>query len=334
MSLDTIEDELGLSERTLYREHRKGLEAVATLLWDRIEERVQGPDSDAAGASATVASSERLQAAQTELDHLRPTVHLEPLDVRAVVQGVLELLAPLMEQSGLHISMSLPDAWPALVADRVMLRQVLLNLFSYALQTAHGNLDVAVSQQRGGPVIEVRQSPRANGNGQVLSPGAEPDGVGLAVTQALIEAQGGRLEIDEGGLWHARIVLPGATRATILMIEDNVDIVTLFRRYLAGHKVTLVVAKSQEQALRLAGELQPQAITLDVMMPDEDGWEILQTLKRAPATRDIPVIICSVLQEPALALSLGASDYITKPVERAELLRILQRHLGPLLPTG
>ncbi|MEW5721153.1 MAG: response regulator, partial [Chloroflexota bacterium] len=155
--------------------------------------------------------------------------------------------------------------------------------------------------------------------------------IGLTVARSLIEASGGQLEIAPAGMkGHARIVLPLARQATVLAIDDNADIVALFQRYLSGHAVSVVGAKNADEALRRAAELQPQAITLDVMIPDQDGWEILQKLKAAPETKHIPVIICSVLHEPQLAQAMGASGYVTKPVSQEKLLETLHRWLMPL----
>ncbi len=155
------------------------------------------------------------------------------------------------------------------------------------------------------------------------------------MAQALVEAQGGYLEVyDSEGKWRARVSLPTSGRATILVIDDNADIVALFQRYLGGHEVSVVGATDGEEALRLAVELQPQAITLDVMMPNQDGWEILHRLKSSPDTQHIPVIVCSVLDEPQLALAMDASDTITKPVSQVGLLAVLQRWMGPLQPVS
>ena len=155
--------------------------------------------------------------------------------------------------------------------------------------------------------------------------------IGLTVARSLIVAAGGRLEIEPSvGKWRARIFLPLARQATVLAIDDNADIVALFQRYLAGHAVSVVGAKNAEDALRLAVELQPQVIMLDIMIPNQDGWEILQKLKTAPETKHIPVIICSVLHEPQMAQAMGASGYVTKPVGQEKLLETLRRWLMPL----
>jgi CheY-like chemotaxis protein len=114
----------------------------------------------------------------------------------------------------------------------------------------------------------------------------------------------------------------------LLAIEDNEGIVRVFQGYLATYGYVVMGATSGDEALRLAREVSPIAITLDIMMPTQDGWEILQVLKSDPATRSIPVIICSVLEDPQLARSLGAVAYLQKPISQADLLDVLSRLPG------
>ncbi len=364
LTMEDVGAELGLSERSLYRAHKEGLQAVACLLWDRTQNAGKG------WLPASAASVDRLEAVQAELNHLQPTVHLQSVELQPTLETILAMLAPITAQTGASITVLWPDAWPTVLADRVVLRQALVTLLSHALCTVRGDLRIAIAPERGGVLIEVRGVPASPGDhfplpsapessmarrrgfptwplhygGQVGNPRRpcatvddarrrhqQPDRTAPAVARALIEAQGGRLEMLGGAEgWEARILLPGAGGATILVVDDNAGAVALFRRYLSGYKVTVVAADGGEQALRLATELQPQLIALDVMMPNQDGWEILQGLKNTPEVKHIPVVVCSVLNEPALALSMGASGYITKPVERLVLLEMLQRHLGPL----
>jgi CheY-like chemotaxis protein len=351
LSMEEIGGKLALSRRQVYREYGKGVKAVASLLWDRVQE-ARGRRQDARGRMQDTedkvqeegtgvelaflvdrdSAGNRLEAVQAEVDRLRQAGHArESLRLRDVLEGVCNLLAPLAQQTGVQIKMASSGTWPSIVADRVMLRQAFLNLLSHALHTVRRDLAITVSYGRGGVRIDITESPATAETLPVPPSALKPDGVGLAVAQALIEAQGGHFEIQEHEeRWQARIALPTSGRATILVVDDNADLVMLFQRYLGGHEVSVVGATDGEQTLRLAAELQPQAITLDVMMPNQDGWEILQRLKGSPDTSHIPVIVCSVLNEPQVARSLGASDTITKPVRQVELLEVLRRWLGPL----
>lgn len=112
---------------------------------------------------------------------------------------------------------------------------------------------------------------------------------------------------------------------TILVVEDNPQAAKLLSLYLnrAGYQV--LVARNGNQALMLAAQCNPLAITLDLLLPDMDGWQVLNELKTMPLTRNIPVVIVSVLDRQKLGFRLGASDYLVKPVDRAELLHALKR---------
>jgi CheY-like chemotaxis protein len=324
LSMQEIADKLALSRRQAYREHRIGLNAVASLLWNRMQER--SPDQDTAG--------DRLEAAQVEVARLQQAVYPEFLDLQDILKKVTDLLTPLTQQTGVKIKMSSPHRWPAIVADRVILRQTLLNLLSYALDVSRGDLIITASRDREKLLIDVCESSNTTRT-QSPPPTEEPDKVSLAVAQALVEVQGGDLEIcDRDGLWCARIVLPTSGEKMVLVIDDNTNIVALFERYLGGHQVRVIGVTDGQEGLHLAAELQPHAITLDIMIPNQDGWEILQRLKSSPDTQHIPVVVCSVLNEPRLAMSMGADDYVTKPVKQVELLEVLVRWMGPLQPAA
>ncbi|MEM1240829.1 MAG: response regulator [Cyanobacteria bacterium P01_H01_bin.26] len=125
-----------------------------------------------------------------------------------------------------------------------------------------------------------------------------------------------------------------ASKQTILVIDDDGDAREILRRSLDEAGYNVVCAVSGEQGLALAGELLPDAITLDVMMPQMDGWSVLRQLKEMPAVSDIPVILLSIVDDRPTGHSLGAADYLTKPIDRKRLLDVLETHLsGQSSPT-
>jgi CheY-like chemotaxis protein len=329
LPMDRVAEKRGLGERQAYRGLEKGVQAIAGLLRDRLRE--QGRDANLLFC-APEATGDQAQSAQAEVTRLRQTAQPEPVDLGDVLHGVLGLLTPLGERTGVHMRISDPGPWPPIIAHRVMLRQALLSLLRSALDAiGQGSLVVGVSPGQGMTCISITAAGRP---GATPTPPADRPEVAPAVARALIEAQRGQLEAGwRKGEWWAELCLPSADRATILVVDDNADMVALMQRYLAGHAVNVVGATGAEQALRLAEELGPRLITLDVMMPDQDGWEVLHQLKDAPHTRDIPVVICSVLNEQRLAETMGASDYLTKPISQADLMKVLARWLGPLRPT-
>ena len=137
-----------------------------------------------------------------------------------------------------------------------------------------------------------------------------------------------------GGEWEASIELEerrlisfsfGVDRRTLLLvIDDNEGLVELFRRYLTGEDYRVIGAPDGVEGQRMAEEHSPDLIVLDVMMPQRDGWEVMQLLRNRQSTRGIPVILCSVVEDPELAFSLGAAEFLSKPVKREELLNALE----------
>jgi CheY-like chemotaxis protein len=102
----------------------------------------------------------------------------------------------------------------------------------------------------------------------------------------------------------------------------------LLQRFLSKEGVRVVSAAGGEEGLRLARELRPAAITLDVMMPGMDGWAVLTALKADADLADIPVIMLTIVDDKNMGYALGVADYLTKPVDRDRLVAILQKYRG------
>lgn len=330
LSMSEIEARLSLSRRQAYREYSKGVEAVAGQLWDQLQSQLPADT-----ASAPTTATQRLVMAQAEVDRLRKEVRIEPLALSDVLEDVLRLLAPRLARMATEVTLAQPSSASPVLGDRTMLRQALVNLLSHALDAEAGAGEILIRVQPciAGVQIEISTN-TGPADARLTHRGVKREGVGLAVAQNLVEAQGGQMSLaSPAAPWRALLTLPSAA-ATVLVVDDNENLVALFQRYLGGHRVNVVGATSGADALQLATRQPPQAIILDVMMPHQDGWDILQALQNDPATRSVPVIVCSVLNEPDLALDLGASDYLTKPVSQTALLTVLQRWLGRLLPAA
>jgi len=327
LAMEEIEQKLALSRRQTYREYSKGIEAVASQLWDRI-----GADNAKRGSSdlfLTVTTSSDL-----ELEKLRDDVHLETIRLSELFEGVCNLLKKRLLEKTVSIELNIPPNLQA-QADRTFLRQSLILLLSYALDLLcdGGVIKIEGADGAAEVVLSLVATPT------VHSPLLERWTEEASVVQTLLNAQQGSL-LTEGDAqtWYASIHLQPAPLAkdapAILVVDDNEDLLTLFRRYLAGHRINVVSTSGSRDAFELACKLQPALIVLDMMMPYADGWDVLQALRGEESTNKIPVIICSVLKEQSLALSLGANDYLCKPVSQPQLLEVLQRWLGTLHPLG
>lgn len=326
LSVPEIAAKLALSRRQAYREYARGVEAVASLIW---EEANQAPYLAPKPLPAGVPQeSTRLVAAHVEVERLSGNMTIEAVSLPEVVAQVTALLAPRIAQIGAEVDVAVASV--SVLADRTLLRQALLSFLSYALDSAgeQGTVTVAATQQLHQVLVEL--ATYRHGTQATTS---RRQGVGVVVAQKLIEAMGGHANLGPASEnWQCTLLLPTRERNTVLVIDDNVELATLFQRYMAGHNLALVSAGNAEQGLALAAEYQPQLIMLDLMLPHVDGWEILQQLRRIPDLNETPIVICSVLNEPEVALAMGANDYVTKPLNQATLVDVLQRWLGRLHP--
>jgi len=114
-----------------------------------------------------------------------------------------------------------------------------------------------------------------------------------------------------------------AAKKTILAIDDNPEVIELIEKYL-GKDYNVVGLLGGEKAVEKAKEIRPVAVTLDILMPKKDGWQVLHDLKMAPETQDIPVIILSIVDDKKQGFSLGAAEYLVKPIDKELLLRKLK----------
>ena len=111
----------------------------------------------------------------------------------------------------------------------------------------------------------------------------------------------------------------------VLVIDDDEDARDFMRRFLSREGFDVISANNGNDGLAAAAKHRPALITLDVLMPEKDGWSVLQDLKNDPALCDIPVVMVTIVDEKHRGFSLGASDYLNKPVDRNRLRQVLER---------
>jgi CheY-like chemotaxis protein len=120
---------------------------------------------------------------------------------------------------------------------------------------------------------------------------------------------------------------PATGSQTVLVIDDDASALELIRRALSRGGLHVVTAASGAEGLRLAHEVHPRLVFLDVVMPDLDGWAVLTRLKADPQTAHLPVFMTTMIDERNRAQTLGAAGYLLKPVSRAQLLAVVEQHL-------
>ncbi|MBC7237891.1 MAG: hybrid sensor histidine kinase/response regulator, partial [Chloroflexi bacterium] len=212
---------------------------------------------------------------------------------------------------------------------RVMLRQAILNLLSHIIRTHQGKA-LPITLWRAGAQAMVRISYCAEMPTKSLEPD-QPLGVATELLSSL-DVAWEVLDVG-GGIVHISISIPLAAQRTLLIIDDHQGLVRLFERYLEGQPYRVYSATEWDKALSLVEEIYPDIIILDVMMPDRDGWEVLQMLRQRPQGAQARVIVCSIINDPQLAAALGADGFLHKPVDRATLLHMLEAVAGSSLCT-
>ncbi len=199
-----------------------------------------------------------------------------------------------------------------------------------------------------------------------LSRNYEGTGLGLAIVRRLVRLLGGEIELESalGAGSTFRFTFPARLpagpqtlhrapalvkpepavvedrvraedRPLVLIVDDDVEVIYILEKYLRDDGYAIESARTGDEAIAKARALRPFAMTLDVMLPGRDGWEVIQTLKSDPQTSDIQIIMLSMLDNRQLGYSLGATDYLVKPVSRTSLLqRLSQLRNGKPLRTA
>jgi CheY-like chemotaxis protein len=302
---------VSLAHSQYHEQHRLALERVVDALWKGRPASAEGGTSDARRWSKnTLLQREvtRLGARQTGTSVALPEV----------IEGVLAMFASVAAERELQLSSTWPEgrALPAVHTDRVLLRQLLIQVLGNAVRQAQRG-EVAVSASPEGKEVNVglRASSLGLGGGPLLDRAA----------QELAMALGARLEEGQPGPHEGCVALhlPVKRRSMVLLIDNDRDLGDLFRRYLVGDDWNLVSIQNADDGLRMAVQLRPDVVVLDVIMPDRDGWDVLAQLRSSSEMRDVPIIVCSVLQQPELALALGADAFLPKPVDQFTLQKAL-----------
>ena len=307
-----------VSRRQYYREHDSGIEALAELFWQRhVQSRL---------ASSREPMLPNLQDAQAQLVRAEATRTAQAGGRAAIadeVRGAIAILQGMLGQRSLEAAVALPESPLTVAAHRSLLRQVIVGMLGYLCEHAQQARIEIAARGEGAEVRLTMAVEPAEALAESCVSEVEERLSAWNELAAVCSAQVRSLQV-RGHLGGLESVWPRASSRTVLVVDDNEDLLALFQHYLSLHNYHAVTATTAQAALRLAREVQPQVISVDLMMPERDGWDVLQTLLNQPDTRDIPIIVCSVLRERDLALSLGAAAFLQKPVTEEALLAVLQ----------
>ena len=291
-------------------------------------------------------------------------LYLEDVPLPALIEEVRTIVGPLAAKNSNRLHIECPSDIGALHTDRTKLKQCLLNLLSNATKfTSNGAISLELKRQ--GPALSFVI--RDTGLGmtpeqlsKLFQNFVQADasttkryggtGLGLAITKRFCQALGGDVSVEsepgKGSTFTIMLpdrqskaepaeianppsVIPEPGPAPlVLIVDDDASARRLLAAVLRKEGLRVAEAETGETAITLARRIRPDLITLDIMMPKMDGWSVLTALKSDPDLAGIPVIVVTVAADRGVAFSLGAADFMTKPVERGRLVSLVHTLLG------
>jgi signal transduction histidine kinase/DNA-binding response OmpR family regulator len=294
----------------------------------------------------------KVEAGQMEL-------RIEAVSIPEVVEQVMRTVEPLVAKKGIELQADAAGGG-MLRADTGKVKQMLLNLVSNAIKFTPEGGSITISAARAPRAVQISVADSGIGiaeadQAQIFQefhqvdggPGRrhEGTGLGLALTRRFAALHGGdvkfRSKVGRGSVFTLTLPLEPARAEResqpvvagvqanghgplVLVVEDEPSAAELLTRQLANAGYRTAVARTGTEALAKAKELKPAAITLDIILPGLDGWEVMTRLKGDPGTAHIPIVVVSVLENPELGMALGAMDYLVKPVDMKVLISRLK----------
>ena len=288
-------------------------------------------------------------------------VFLETFDVAALLDDVSATVQPLVRKNDNHLTVNCGPDLGRLRSDQTKVRQILLNLLSNASKfTTQGQIRLAARRPMRGANSLVEFMVSDTGIGMtpeqvigLFQPFSQADasttrnyggtGLGLAITQHFCRMLGGEVTVEseygKGSTFTVTVpeiyqqaapaaLQPARERSvhgTVLVVDDEREATKVLGGPLGQEGYRVVTAAGGADGLRLAREEKPDAIILDVINPDFDGWTILRLLKTDAELCDIPVILVTMLGDRDMGFALGAAEHLSKPINPKELLRLLAR---------
>jgi signal transduction histidine kinase/CheY-like chemotaxis protein len=347
---------IGLTEMMVTNGARFGTEKAQEPL-----KRVHRAGAHLLGLINQVLDLSKIEAGKLELSP--ETVNLAPL-----IDEVVGTARQLAQQNKNRLLVDAPQNLGSLTVDPMRLRQILLNLLSNACKfTKDGEITLRVKKVvNGRNSVEISVSDTGIGmtpeqQAKLFEEFSQADattarkyggtGLGLAITRKLARMMGGDVvvtsEPGKGSVFTVQLPagadipktaaaegaceMPVAHR--ILVIDDDSTARELLSDHLKAEGFSVVTANGGLEGLKLAKEVHPTAITLDVMMPDLDGWSVLAALRQDPVLADIPVVMVSIADEQKRGVALGAVGYLTKPIDRERLRKVMARFQSSSRPT-
>src|SRR6266540_1832485 len=300
----------------------------------------------------------------SRMDVGRIVLSIQPFALGPLVDQIHTTVRSELEKKGLTLQTRIDPALPSVIADREKLSAVLENLVINALKFTPegGRITLSAIRALGArPGAEITVADTGIGIppdqlARIFNRFHQVDtsstrrfggvGLGLAIVKSILEAHDSSIEVEsregKGTAFHFRLPVVDRTEAAppasrvadrakeglVLVVDDDPDMVRTVRSYLEEEGLAVLSASTGAEGASLAADRHPDVILLDLLLPDQSGLELLQVLKRDPATARIPVLVISIMNDAVKGLTMGAADYLVKPVDRPAVVRAVTRLLG------
>jgi CheY-like chemotaxis protein/two-component sensor histidine kinase len=283
----------------------------------------------------------------------------ESLDMVSIIEQAVLTIRPRAEEKGLRVHAVVPPELPQVFGDSDRVVQIITNLVGNAYKYTPTGGVVSVHAYVRDEMVHVAVADTGIGISsedqrkifdrffRVDDPLVHEEsgtGLGLSIAVSLVEMHGGEMTVEseagEGSIFTFTLPLAEGEdtaplgkppegfvplfQSTVLVVEDDSEVANFLRFTLESEGHRVLIAESGEAGLRMAREKQPDLISLDILLPDLNGFEVLELLKRDAQTSDIPVVIVSVVGDEDRGKALGAIDYLTKPLDIDNLLSVVE----------
>jgi PAS domain S-box-containing protein len=327
----------------------KGIDGPISELQQQDLQAIHNSGQHLLGLINDILDLSRIEAGKMELT-------FDEVQLNDLATGVMSSTVGLVKDKSIQLLREIPADLPTVRADAMRIRQVFLNLLSNAAKfTDEGTITVTASVidgPGGRPEVIVKVIDTGPGiskedQKKLFQPFSQVDasptrktggsGLGLSISNHLVQLHGGRMGVESetgaGSTFYFTLPIfhdtsrlqAGNGSKVVLAVDDDPQVISLYERYLQPQGYEVVALHDPARTVERARQLKPFAITLDIMMPGYDGWRVLNEIKSDPVTRDIPVVICSIIEEQEKGFSLGAADYLLKPILEEDIIGALRR---------
>ncbi len=315
--------QMNLSVRQLRREQAIAIDFLATHL---IEEQRNATRK----IPLVVDENVEIFDQSSDLGWLSEETKQANCDPNPLFVEVVDLIQPLLDQYKIQLNIDIQGPLPLVAVHPVALKQAILTILVSTIRTNSGS-DFLISA-KGEEKVEIVIS-CATDNSNVDFDGKKQDHSSRKIITDLLSPFKVTEKLTTGDfVWNFVLTLPVANLLPVLVIDDNADFFQLLQQYVAGSRYKIHGIGNPENLLTEIAQYKPAIIILDIMMPNTDGWELLKLIHSDPHSKNVPVIISTILPHLELAMALGANDFIQKPISHEDFLAALDRQKIHLLP--